>query len=131
MKINRRGVTRIVIELEKVVVKLPNFTCQWDHFLLGLINNMAESKLWKAAIEGHLDNELVRDVKSILCPVVWSSWGGWMLIMRKADVESHIKEMNEGKKWLYVAHINAGFNTDNKPENFGYLNGKLVKVDYA
>ena len=121
MKVNRKGVTRIVLEFNTFVIKIPNFL-YWDHFLRGLLANIDERDTWKTStlrIEG--------DLSYLLCPVLWTSWGGWILCMRKADVNKHIEE----DRFLnYSAWVNNGYGGD-KAENFGYLEGRLVKVDYG
>lgn len=129
MKLNRKGVTRIVLEFKNIVVKIPNFSYQWDHFLLGLIANIRESRTYKY----NKNSEL-------LCPVLWCSWGGWVLIMKKADVEKHIKEVNADStleddpnlelRLRYSKWIDAGFGGDDKCDNYGYIGEKLVKIDY-
>jgi len=78
----------------------------------------------------------------LLCPVKWCSWGGWILIMERADVEKHYEEIYnsspignidpcEEVKQRYKKWIDAGFGGDDKCDNYGYLSDRLVKVDYA
>lgn len=113
------GVTRIVFIFDRFVIKIPNFTCQWNHFLLGLLANINEDKAWKNA-EFHFNG----DVSHLLCPVIWYSWGGWVLVMEKAIVCDNNEEID------YKIWENNHF-WDNKPSNFGYYKGRLVKIDYA
>lgn len=122
MNINRRGVTRIVVEFNSVVIKIPNFTYSWNHFLKGLIGNMEEGKTWKWN-----SGKYEKGFSYLLCPVLWFSWGGWILIMRKVDEtvnenNYHIWNCEEHKKH---------FKGDDTAGNYGFLNGKLVKLDYA
>jgi len=136
MKINRTGITRIVIELNSVVIKTPNFTYSWQHFLKGLVANIHENQTWK-----YTKSEL-------LCPVVWSSWGGWVLIMKKADTARLEKEIEmlpykmmyspeardnwfEYKKGFFNKWIDAGFGGDDKVDNYGYYQDRIVKIDYG
>lgn len=132
MKINREGVTRIVVELKTIVVKIPNFRYQWSHFIQGILSNINESNCWKW-------NKEKRD---LLCPVIWSSWGGWILVMKKADVKRHVKEVYdmagigdidpEGEvKIRYKKWIDANLGGDDKSYNYGYLGDRLVKIDYG
>lgn len=63
------------------------------------------------------------------------SWGGWFLVMKRADVSRHKeevrREISEGKAArCYASWINAGFGGDDKPDNYGYLGDQLVKIDY-
>lgn len=113
MKINRNGITRIVIELERIVIKIPNFLYQWDHFLVGLLSNIREYRTWNYSENKHL-----------LCPVIWCSWGGWILIMQKA----------EGVSWGEInlrIFTEAGLDGDDKEDNYGLINGRVVKIDYG
>jgi len=127
---SENGCTRVVFHLEGVVIKVPNYRYKWHHFLSGLLANMTERDTWKWAINPN--NESGKP--ELLCPVIWASWGGWILIMRRADVMAHEIEMSEIDPFppnRYQTWVEAGFDSDNKPDNFGYLNGKLVKVDYG
>jgi hypothetical protein len=120
MRVNRKGVTRLVIELERVVIKIPNFTCQWNHFLIGLLANIKENTAWKTS---KLRDE--GDLSYMLCPVKWCSWGGWVLVMEKA-VPCDDGEEIDYMQWIYV-----DYGGDDKPCNYGWLDGILVKLDYG
>lgn len=126
MKYNRTGITRLVFEFKNVVIKVPNYSYSWEHFLKGLIANIQESTTWKY-------NKHKPEITNILCPVVWTSWGGWILIMKKADVKKHIdyvrslpKEGNIYSKWE-----TCGFIGDNKADNYGFIGERIVKIDYG
>lgn len=112
MYLERKGVTRLVFIFKDFVVKIPNFTCQWNHFLSGLIGNMEEFKTWKY------------NKSELLCPILWASWGGWILIMKRVEVCTYEDEID------YTPWVTAGFGGDDKPDNYGYLDNKLVKIDY-
>lgn len=123
MKINQTGITRIVIELKSVVIKIPNFAYSWEHFLNGLLANIHERDVFNYSQR----NEL-------LCPIVFVSWGGWLLIMKRADVERHEKERTKDtidNSIFYEKWISSGFGGDDKPDNYGYYENRLVKIDYA
>lgn len=122
--IRSNGVTRIVFEFDKFVIKIPNFKYSWMHFLKGLIANMNENSIWKW--QAHPNNETARP--DLLCPVLWASCGGWILIMQKAV---RCEWINDESQWNYKEWIDAGFGGDDKPDNYGYLNGKMVKLDYG
>lgn len=114
MKINRGGVTRLVIEFDRVVVKIPNFTYSWYNFIQGLLGNMNEKRNWS-----YTNNPL-------LCPILWVSWGGWILVMEKALIfEEEDAELD------YSPWRECGLGGDDKPTNYGVLRGRMVKVDYA
>lgn len=118
MKINRTGITRIVLEFKFFVIKIPNFSYQWSHFLQGLLSNMNEDKSYRWSSKPEL-----------LCPVIWSSWGGWMLVMKKAIPCKYLDE--GGEEIDYSKWIVEGYGGDDKPDNYGYLDGKIVKLDYG
>lgn len=124
MKIERRGCTRIVFIFNSVVVKIPNFTVCWRHFLQGLLANMGERDTYYANT-GRYNVGL----SDLLCPVVWASWGGWVLVMKKALPFTCTDE--QGRELDYSKWIMAGFGGDDKPDNYGILNGTIVKIDYG
>lgn len=51
--------------------------------------------------------------------------------MKKADMKKHEDEVRSGRKFCYAAFVNAGFQGDDKCDNYGYLGDRLVKIDYA
>lgn len=133
MKTINYGVTRTVFEFNSVVVKLPKLTMDFAHFLKGMVANIQESRTYKF----HRNTETGR----MLCPVLFAMWGGWFLVMKKADVEKHewevrsqstdILECRKENESRYKKWIEHGVGGDDKCDNYGYLNGVLVKIDYA
>lgn len=121
MKISLKGVTRIVIVFKNVVIKIPNFTCQWDHFLKGIIGNINENKTWK-----YNSGAFEKGTSYLLCPVIWCSLGGWILIMKRA-VPLTIDQWET----TYIPEHKKHFPGDDTLSNYGYLSGRLVKIDYA
>ncbi len=121
MRINRKGVTRIVIEFEKVVVKIPNFLYQWDHFLKGIIGNINEYKTWK-----YNSGKLESGKSYLLCPVVWCSLGGWILVMKKAFPLTRDQWEN-----TYIPEHKKHFPGDDTMSNYGTFENRLVKIDYG
>jgi hypothetical protein len=122
MRINRTGATRIVIECNSVVIKLPNILNGWHHFLLGILANINENKCWKwnsgTFEKGH---------SHLLCPVLWCSWGGWILVMKKVD---SVLTLDEGWELDILPHIKH-FPGDDSGNNYGFLDGRIVKIDYG
>ena len=116
MKLVRYGITRDVFVFRSFVVKVPKLT-RWKHFLQGLVANMEERTAWDAS----LASLRVTELENPLCPIIWSSWGGWILVMRRADP--------------YPCHEvhpdhQAG-TTDTHSLNYGMLKGRPVCIDYA
>jgi hypothetical protein len=122
LKINRKGVTRIVIELRSVVVKIPNFTCQWSHFLRGIIGNISENQTWKWN-----SGKFEKGTSHLLCPVVWCSLGGWILIMKKAKPIT----IEQWEAITDISEFKKHFGGDDTMSNYGYYKNRLVKLDYA
>jgi hypothetical protein len=114
MRLNRKGVTRLVIELNSVVIKIPNFTCQWNHFLQGILANIKENQTYKY----HSKREL-------LCPVLWCSIGGWILVMARAIPCNWDEDID------YSIWIKEDLGGDDKPGNYGHFNNRIVKIDYG
>jgi hypothetical protein len=116
-QVNRQGCTRIVLLVGEYAIKLPNALHGWPLFLQGLLANINERKTWTAS---HSE---------LLCPVLWSSWGGWLLVMRRAVPCRWLDE--GGEEIDYSRWIVEGFGGDDKPTNYGVLNGHVVKLDYG
>lgn len=136
MKIVRTGITRIVILTKNKAIKIPNFTYSWLHFLRGIIANTQESDIYKAT------KACSPEDLHLLCPVLWCSWGGWILIMPRVDTERHYKEVYKSAplgnidcldevKIRYKKWFHSGLEGDDKCDNYGYLNNNLVKIDYG
>lgn len=109
--------------------KYPRFNYSWEHFLKGLLHNITELNTWKWNSGKHEKGN-----SYLLCPVIFSLPGGWLIIMKKADMKKHeneIRALNGYNDHYYSKFISAGFGGDDKPDNYGYLNGKLVKVEYG
>lgn len=123
MRLNRKGVTRIVIEFKKVVVKIPNFTYSWENFLSGILANIRERDLWKYN-SGVYENF---DQSKWLCPVLWGSIGGWIIVMKKVDrvLTSEESELSYNHECIPF------FGGDDKPENYGFIADRIVKIDYG
>ncbi len=112
------GATRRVFIFKKFVIKIPNIQ-QYNLFLHGILANLQEN--------------LFSGIHSDLANVIWCDKLGLILIMEKAKILNNedwdivdilIKkyEDDEMKEFLL---------SDFKPSNWGYINNKLVKVDYG
>jgi hypothetical protein len=122
MVINRNGITRIVILIGRWAIKVPcvRYSGQrWRCFLRGLLANMQE-----------------RDVAATgwpeLCPVLFAVPGGLLIVMRRASAMSN----TEWDAFRYDNFITLdGGRTllpvENKPDSFGWLDGRVVAVDYG
>jgi len=122
MKVNKIGITRIVIEFSSFVVKIPRFTYSWEHFLKGIVASINENKTWK-----YNSGKYERGYSHLLCPVLWCSWGGWILIMKKVDYCLTYRDYDKFNISKHKKH----FKGDDTVSNYGILQGKLVKLDYG
>lgn len=130
------GLTRKVFLVGPWAIKIPNWrhnkiTLQLSHtyvslfkswpYEYGFIANKNEAKIY---YEYKLWDDL--DEKALLCPVLWCSKNGSLLIMKRVD---RVLENNHGGvdlgPWITAEY------EDIKPDNFGYLNDKLVMIDYG
>ena len=129
MIINKQGCFRIVILIGNYAIKIPNFLNGYRYFLKGILSNHQEIMLSKN-FNHH----------SKYCPVLFSIWGGWLNIMPKCQIltdEEFINNINE--EWLYIkdviltedAIIDRKLPVELKSDSFGWLNGRIVSVDYG
>jgi len=113
-----KGSTRWVFVAKKFVYKIPSLY-SFKHFLLGLLANMQEVEFSKC-----------KDFKETLCPVKFYFSLGLLVVMPKA----RILEPNEvSKDFLKEFCLNANLRdlVEFKHNSFGYLDKKLVAVDYG
>lgn len=116
------GTTRTVILIGGYAIKIPVFT-EWRLFLSGLLANIQEVTFSRAGWPE-------------LCPVIWSIPGGWLVVMQRAEPLTReqffalnyaewIKGGKDLPKGEWVIPV------ENKQDSFGYLDGRLVAVDYG
>lgn len=106
------GIHRDVFECRidpKLVVKVET-DGPWRYFA-----NPLEMKFWN-------DHQHYAKVAQWLAPCVWLSPNGLILLQRRADPVRSSDEL--------PSHL-PSFLTDVKRDNFGYIDGKLVCLDYA
>lgn len=108
MHISQDGITRVVILIGRWAIKIPRVNYGWGKFVEGIENNRSERKYWKES----KSNEV--------CPTLFSLWGllNIMPRVRVCETKEEI-ECIPLDDWL-----------DRKPDNLGYLNGKVVWIDY-
>lgn len=110
------GCTRIVFILKTIVIKIPNFLYQHNHFLQGCYANWSEryfTKIFK-------NNILIEKV----APTLFCSYFGLISIQKK------VIELNRNLTTEEINHFQE-ITSDIKIQNFGYLNNKLVCIDYT
>jgi hypothetical protein len=122
----KRGATRIVFVFKKVVLKVPN-TQGYELFLNGILANLQEKKFSRGC-----DRDDLAKVKS--CDPL-----GLFLVMEKADTfdlyELQNMDFERFSDYLEETYKDDDMKefmlSDPKPSNWGYINGKLVKIDYG
>ena len=112
----RYGTTRHVVLWRHWALKLPAWTT-WRLFLCGLLANMQEREFAKTGWPE-------------LCPVVWSVPGGWLVVMRRAIPMSRAeRETFDPSAWS--AHASYVIPVEAKMDSFGYIDERVVAVDYG
>src|SRR5688572_16477872 len=111
MKIITTGKTRFVILTNKKAIKIPYFTRGVRTFISGVRSNRTERMIWKKT----KDEDLF--------PVLLSSATGLFLIMPRAE-----KYCTGETKYYLPGYKFLG---DDESCNYGYLNGKICKMDYG
>ncbi|MFW6130532.1 MAG: hypothetical protein ACOC56_05045 [Atribacterota bacterium] len=126
----KHGCTRFVFLTKKYAIKIPQFKYGWKHFLLGLLANLQEVSFSK-----------INDER--LCPIKFYIPGGWLLIMPKCELISRevffdldISRFWPNNKEDYhpnntCERVEYNVPVENKQDSFGYLNGKIVAIDYG
>jgi hypothetical protein len=121
MQIVTRGSFRIVLLIGDLAIKVPTPFKGWYNFVSGLLNNIKEAMVWHRVINDERRNS------HLLCPVVWSSWGAWIIAMRRADKLS----VDEYEAQDAISQHYKIFPGDDGPHNYGKLDGRIVKIDYG
>lgn len=137
MRIVKTGVTRWVLLTKKYAIKFPSLY-SYRHFLQGILGNEQEC-FW------------YRNFKwtKKLCPVLWKSWGYFVIIMPKVRVMTD-EEATQEWGWKYersatlecfetpldkFLKIEEGedsiFPAEKKSDSFGWLDGRIVIIDYG
>jgi len=110
------GCTRTVFLIGPWAIKIPSVV-EWRLFLLGLLANMQE-------------RIFSRTDWPELCPVLWSLPGGWLVVMRRAK-ELTREEYDQTDFSQWIIRDDYVIPAEPKMDSFGWLDGKLVAVDYG
>lgn len=118
-KVNQ-GTNRTVFLIGRYAIKIARFwhsnSCyRWKSFLRGILANINEAYWYKWSKQ-----------KDKLCPVLFKSPLGVILIMKRAELLS----CEEYNKDVFNSIFKA-LPLDNKIENFGKIDEKIVLVDYG
>jgi hypothetical protein len=115
------GCTRKVFLVGKWALKVPTFYSQ-DAFLHGCLANLQERACW-----------MIREIRPLLAPVVACMPLGLLLVMRRCEPMLSELTESEAKRFFYDCVKETGYSVpvEDKPSSFGYLDGRLVAVDYG
>lgn len=114
------GITRTVFLVGNVAIKVPCARYGWEKWLRGLLANMQE-RAWAKANYPEL------------CPILFSDPLGFVVIMPRCDILARPLTPMEYHRFFEDIYPQRGYRipSENKPDSFGYLNGRLVAVDYG
>lgn len=115
-----RGCSRMVLLVGPYAFKFPSARYGWRQFLNGLIHNMNERAIWRGT----------RD--SRLCPILFSIRGGWLVVMKRAEMlsEANLAQIDLNL-WARSLDESCVASVEPKPDSFGWLGHTLVAVDYG
>jgi hypothetical protein len=87
--------------------------------------------------EADLYKRVNAERRKMLCPILWCSPAGIMLVARRADREIteeeklHLMKTDDFPDWDYVPPNDERQPFEFKASDWGYLNGGLVALDYS
>jgi hypothetical protein len=128
MLLVKRGITRTVLLTRRYAIKFPSLRPYGDGFagLLwsisrGILANQSEAQWWKHS---------PLEQKRAMCPVLLS-WGGLVNVYPRCEpfVVSEELELAMFHREFFPVHMDPAPG-DNKPDNYGVLNGQIVFLDY-
>ena len=110
LRLVTHGRNRCVLLTSRYAIKLPAFH-SWQSFLFGLLNNMNERD-WQAE-------------HSAYCPIIWAAPLGLALIMPR------VAELDDQAFDAAAHEIPHAPGAERKASSWGYLDGRLVAIDYG
>lgn len=113
------GYSRVVFLVGGYAIKVPRVNAGFFTFVLGLMANGIEQSEWRDT-EDHVR-------RSYLCPVVWN-FSLFLSVMRRCRpaTEQEAADALRAERAAWEA-----FTMDTHHGNFGWLDDKLVLVDYG
>ena len=120
VKLEAKGITRIVFLVSRFAIKIPNHRYGHRHFLQGCYANWSERKFCK----DFKNADYPENMYQYVAPSYFCSWFG--LFQIQARCEPYNEDLTEKEKEFFKPLCWG----DNKKENFGILKGRLVCLDY-
>lgn len=115
----KKGVTRLVLLIGKYAIKFPNFTYSHLHFLNGCYNNYSEYQYCKTFKKVQDSMDLYKKVS----PTIFCLCFGLISVQKRVELLDRDLTNDEIQYFKQQSD-------DIKKDNFGYLNGVLVCIDY-
>lgn len=114
------GISRTVFLVGGYAIKVPCGRYGWAKWLRGLLANLQERQ-WSRF--GYPE----------LCPVLFADPLGLVVIMPRAEILTRQLDPREYMEFFGEIYPKRGYRipSENKPDSFGYVNGRLVAVDYG
>ncbi len=123
MKLIRRGATRWVILISRWAIKIPSLH-SYRHFLQGILGNEQET-YWSRTFK----------YTGKLCPVLFTCPGRFFIVMPRVkvltDAELPLDVDIDIFLRIYPDKSEFIFPVEKKTDSFGWLNGRLVIIDYG
>jgi hypothetical protein len=123
MKINRQGITRIVILTKRYAIKIPNFTYCQQHILWGLLGNLNEANVSKN-----------KQVAHRICPVLFHLPLGLLVVMPRVEVLNDLQYhlyYKDIQSLLYDVNEDSIISAESKSDSYGFYKGNVVVIDYG
>ena len=120
LRLSRKGTTRVVLVVGPLAVKFARGE-------RGRRCNRFEARMYK-----HVDARR----RAMLCPVLWCTSSGRVLLMRAAqpltEAEAAMLRAKRGfPDWDYAGPNDKDFPFEPKASDWGWLNCRLVALDYS
>ena len=125
MKINRRGISRTVFLIGKYAIKIPSLRAYGEG---------VKGRVWSFArgiVANHSEITWFNYDARNLCPILWHGFFGLVIVMPRC--EPYLVDTETEERMFTGDFCPVDFDimiTDNKPENYGVLNGRVVMLDY-
>lgn len=115
-----KGTSRTVFLTGKYAIKFATIKYGWQLFLYGCYGNASERKYYKL----HSKADYEGNLSGFVAPSLFCSWFGLIQVQIRCEPINRKMSKSEYKFFSPIC-------SDNKTENFGILNGKLVCLDYV
>lgn len=118
--IKAQGTSRTVFLVGKYALKFAAIKYGWQLFLYGCYGNASERKYYKLHSKSDYEGNLSKHV----APSLFCSWFGLIQVQLRCEPMIGIMTVMDYSFFEPIC-------SDNKTENFGILNGKIVCLDYV